>query len=226
MVNRERSIASLGNHAAFTTGRQMRSCRISARWALAMTIALIFFSAPGIAQVALLEGRIIAVSDGDTVTILSAAKVQTKVRLVGIDAPERKQAFGTRSKEALAALVFNRHVTIKYKKKDRYGRVLGKILVSGVDANLEQVRAGMAWHYKQYQRDQEAPDRLLYAQAEREARLAKRGLWSDQHAVAPWDFRRNPKAYLFGMNPFPDGTLARVPASAGTGPRPSEAHMR
>jgi endonuclease YncB( thermonuclease family) len=91
-----------------------------------------------------LEGRIVSIADGDTVTILDAANKQTKIRLMGIDAPEKAQAFGTRSKQALSDLVFNKQVTVEFNKQDKYGRTIGKILVDGLDANLEQVKAGMA----------------------------------------------------------------------------------
>ncbi len=97
-----------------------------------------------------LHGRVVGVSDGDTVTVLDVTNTQWKIRLMGIDAPEKKQAFGSKSKEHLSGLVFNRQVQVEYEKKDRYGRTIGKIMVDGVDANLEQVKAGMAWHYKQY----------------------------------------------------------------------------
>ncbi len=154
---------------------------------------MIFFAA-SIAQAAQLEGKVVTVADGDTVTILTAERVQTRVRLVGIDAPERGQSFGTRARLALAALAYQRQVTVEYKKKDRYGRILGKLLVNGMDANLEQIKSGMAWHYKPNPRDLSPPDRIRYAQAELEAQAAGRGLWSDRHAVAPWDFRKNQRS--------------------------------
>jgi len=112
---------------------------------------------------------------------------------MGIDAPEKKQAFGSRSKEALSALIFNKQVTVEYHKKDRYGRTLGKIVVAGVDANLEQIKAGLAWHYKKYQKEQSVEDRSLYAQAEEQARGLKRGLWRDVEPVPPWDWRKQQK---------------------------------
>lgn len=140
-----------------------------------------------------LHGRIVGIADGDTVTVLDASNTQFKIRLMGIDAPEKKQAFGSKSKESLSALVFNKQVTVEYHKKDRYGRTLGRIVVDGVDANLEQVKSGMAWHYKQYQKEQSEEDRLLYAQAEEQARAEKRGLWLDKEPVPPWDWRRQQK---------------------------------
>lgn len=156
-----------------------------------LAAGFLLFFATSFAEAARLEGKVVSVADGDTVTVLTAARIQTRVRLVGIDAPERGQAFGTRARLALAALVYQQQVSVEFEKKDRYGRVLGKLLVKGVDANLEQIKSGMAWHYKAYQRDQSGPDRIRYAQAELEAQSTGRGLWSDRHAVAPWDFRKN-----------------------------------
>lgn len=87
-------------------------------------------------------------------------------------------------------MVFDREVSVEWEKRDQYGRVLGKVLIGGRDACLEQVRAGMAWHYKYYENEQSPADRRLYADAERGARAARRGLWSDPDPVPPWDFRR------------------------------------
>lgn len=137
-----------------------------------------------------LRGRVVGVSDGDTVTVLDGTNTQFKIRLMGIDAPEKKQAFGAKSKEALSDLVFNKQVEVEYHKKDKYGRTVGKIVVDGIDANLEQVKTGMAWHYKKYQKEQTLDDRSLYAQAEEQARVGNRGLWKDADPTPPWDWRR------------------------------------
>ena len=122
--------------------------------------------------------------------MLDDAKRQHKIRLSGIDAPEKNQAFGQRSKESLSDLVFAKTVDVETDKVDRYGRRVGKIWVNGIDANLEQIKRGMAWHYKQYAREQSKEDQREYAEAEDEAREAKRGLWKDVEPVAPWEFRR------------------------------------
>lgn len=113
-----------------------------------------------------LTGRVVGVTDGDTITVLDAAHQQHKVRLAGIDSPEKSQAFGQRAKQHLSRLVFDRTVAIEGSKLDRYGRLIGKVLVSSTDANLQLVRAGLAWHYKQYANEQSPTDRVLYAQAE------------------------------------------------------------
>ena len=105
-------------------------------------------------------------------------------------APEKRQPFGNRSRLHLGTLVFGRQVTADCPKTDRYNRAVCRLEVDGVDANLAQIEAGMAWHYKDYAREQRAPDRRRYAQAEDEARQSRRGLWADRAPVAPWDFRK------------------------------------
>jgi endonuclease YncB( thermonuclease family) len=139
----------------------------------------------------ILQGRVVSVADGDTVTVLDDANSQHKIRLMGIDAPEKAQPFGSQSKLSLSSLVFDKQVTVEYSKLDRYGRLVGKIVVDGMDTCLEQIKRGMAWHYKQYEKEQIAADRLLYARAEDQARIEKRGLWRDNNPIAPWQWRRN-----------------------------------
>ena len=137
-----------------------------------------------------LNGRVVSIADGDTVTVLDADNTQHRIRLSGIDAPESHQAFGTQSKRNLSELVFGKDVTVIYDKTDQYGRLVGKVIVDGQDANLAQVNAGMAWHYKEYQREQTPKDRELYARAEEEARAQHRGLWQDSNPIEPSQFRR------------------------------------
>ena len=140
-----------------------------------------------------LTGRVVRIADGDTVTVLDSTNTQNRIRLEGIDAPESHQAFGTQSKKSLSEMVFGKDVTVVYKKTDQYGRIVGKILLDGNDINLEQVKAGMAWHYKEYQKEQTPQDRELYASAEEEARKARRGLWQDNDPVEPSAFRKEEK---------------------------------
>src|SRR5437870_12731823 len=137
-----------------------------------------------------LTGRVVSVADGDTITLLDYENTQRRIRLSGIDAPELHQAFGAQSKKNLSDIVFDKDVTVVYEKTDQYGRLVGKILIDGRDINLEQVEAGMAWHYKEYQREQTAEDRALYAKAEDDARAAHRGLWIDPAPIQPSEFRR------------------------------------
>ncbi|HEX7723882.1 MAG TPA: thermonuclease family protein [Pyrinomonadaceae bacterium] len=140
-----------------------------------------------------LTGRVVRIADGDTVTVLDGTNTQHRIRLQGIDAPESHQAFGTKSKKNLSDMIFDKDVTVVYDKTDQYGRLVGKILLNGKDVNLEQVKAGMAWHYKEYEREQSPEDRELYARAEEEARSSRRGLWDDANPTEPGEFRRKEK---------------------------------
>ena len=136
-----------------------------------------------------LAGRVVADTDGDTITVLDAGLQQHKIRLAGIDAPEKKQPFGERSTQSLAALVFGKTVVVEWRKKHRE-RLIGKVTVSGVDANLEQIKAGMAWWYEKYRKEQSPADQRRYAEAEQQqARAARVGLWRDQAPVPPWEWR-------------------------------------
>jgi endonuclease YncB( thermonuclease family) len=137
-----------------------------------------------------LTGKVVSVADGDTITVLDASNTQHKIRLSGIDAPEKRQAFGTVSKQYLANMVFNKSVIVSWQKNDRYGRIIGKVLVDDIDVNLEQIKAGMAWFYRQYQKQQPIQDQADYAAAEQEAKANKLGLWVDEDPIAPWNFRR------------------------------------
>ncbi len=148
-----------------------------------------FLASPSCLAINTLTGRVIAIADGDTITVLDAQKHQWRVRLAAIDAPEHTQPYATASRQALAARVFKRDVTVLWSRYDRYDRIVGKVLVDGTDVNLAQVADGMAWHYKQYAREQSAEDRLAYAKAEEWARKRGIGLWADAHPVAPWAFR-------------------------------------
>ena len=135
-----------------------------------------------------LVGQVVKVSDGDTITVLDSSKAQHKIRFHGIDAPEKKQAFGNASRKFLAGLVANREVRVAWSKRDRYQRILGTVFVDGKDVNLEMLKAGMAWHYKKYD------STPAYAQAESEARAAKRGLWQDKNPIEPEEFRKARRA--------------------------------
>ena len=146
------------------------------------------------AHAAELMGRVVGVHDGDTITILDLSKQQHKIRLAGIDAPEGKQPFGARSRQNLVSMVHTRTVTVNWQKRDHYGRIVGQVYAEGSDVGIEQVRSGFAWWYRAYAREQSAKDRKAFAAAEQDARAAKRGLWVDPHAVAPWDWRRLKKA--------------------------------
>ncbi len=153
-------------------------------------LGILLFVAVPTASPASLDGRVVGVHDGDTITVLGTNKIQHKIRLAGIDAPESKQAFGSRSKQNLSKWVYKRQVIVEGDKRDRYRRTVGVVLVDGHDVNLEQVRSGMAWWYRQYAKEQTPADRQLYETAENEARAAKRGLWAGPATVPPWGWRR------------------------------------
>ena len=140
-----------------------------------------------------LTGRVVAIADGDTITILDSANTQHRIRLEGIDAPESHQAFGEQSKQSLSEMIFGKDVSVTFQKTDQYGRLVGKIILDGRDINLEQVKAGMAWHYKFYEDEQTPEDRDAYAKAEAEARAARRGLWQDPNPTEPYQFRKEEK---------------------------------
>jgi endonuclease YncB( thermonuclease family) len=135
------------------------------------------------------EGRVVGISDGDTITVIDRAKVPRKIRLAGIDAPEKGQAFGNASKENLSKLVFDRQIEARCHKKDRYGREVCKVMRGSTDVNLEQIEAGMAWWYREYAKEQSPEDRTAYAAAEEEARAFLRGLWRDAKPIPPWRWR-------------------------------------
>jgi len=147
-------------------------------WLAALCVG-IAFAGPADADFA---GRVVAVHDGDTITVLAAGR-DLRVRLVGIDAPERGQPFANASRHALEALVAGRDVLVVERGRDGYGRVLGRVLVGQIDVNAAQVRAGYAWVYRRFMQDAQ----LIALEAE--AKAAGRGLWRDPNAVPPWRFR-------------------------------------
>ena len=153
---------------------------------LLLFLTLLLTSVASAAEVVV--GRVVKVSDGDTITVLTVEKQQVKVRLYGIDAPEKAQAFGEKSRLALAEIVAGKDVSVTTSSKDRYGRVVGRVKVGETDANLAQVQAGMAWWYRDYARKDDA----LKA-AEAAARDAKIGLWVEPSPVPPWEWRKQKK---------------------------------
>ena len=168
---------------------------------LALQLLLITASADAVDII----GRVVAVADGDTITVLDSTHVQYKIRIAGIDAPEKGQPFGNRSKQHLSDLVFGKDVRVDWYKHDPYGRTVGNVWVippdspcqkptcpKTLDAGLAQITVGLAWHYKLYADEQSEQDRHRYDFAEQEARAKEAGLWSDPNPVAPWQWRRSP----------------------------------
>jgi endonuclease YncB( thermonuclease family) len=146
-----------------------------------------------------IDGKVIAVTDGDTIKVLDSRNVQHKIRLTGIDAPEKAQPFGNASRKHLASLVAGKNVRVQSSKTDRYGRILGKVWVQPgdcpgcgktLDANLAQIVSGMAWWYQDYAKDQPLEDRERYKSAVGEAKNRNLGLWSEPNAIPPWSWRR------------------------------------
>ncbi len=152
-------------------------------------ILLIAFSA-GTARAADIKGRVTAIADGDSFTLTDASRRSYRVRIQGIDAPERAQNFSQASRKSLSDLLFAREVTVIVQKHDQYGRIVGTVMAGGRDAGLEQLRAGLVWFYTYYANEMRTADRAAYLEAQREARVGRRGLWSDAQAVPPWRFRR------------------------------------
>ena len=138
-----------------------------------------------------LVGKVVGVSDGDTITVLDSKQTEHKVRLMGIDAPESKQDFGTASKKTLSNYIYQKEVTVDYKKFDKYKRIVGKVMLDKQDICLAMIELGLAWHYKDYEKEQSKTDRDLYSQAELKARESRIGLWQDNKAIEPSSYRKH-----------------------------------
>lgn len=151
---------------------------------------LLFFILLGLNTFASISitGKVVGISDGDTFTILTTNKEQIKIRLYGVDCPESKQDFGTKAKQFTSSLCFGKTVIANIKNNDRYGRKIAfVILPNGRNLNKELLIAGMAWHYKHYDKSTEL------ASLEAMARQKKVGVWSAKNPVAPWEYRQNKK---------------------------------
>lgn len=135
------------------------------------------------------DGKVVGVSDGDTIKVLKAGE-QVKVRLASIDCPEKGQPYGQKAKKFTADLVAGKIVKVWETDRDRYGRIVGFVFVGGVDVNRELLKAGYAWHYKKYSRDPEL------AKLEFQARADKRGLWAEPDPVPPWEWRRGKRSNM------------------------------
>ena len=153
------------------------------RFRLFVCFLLVVLSSPSF-HVPMSRGRVVGVNDGDTIEVLVSGLSQ-KVRLEHIDAPEKKQAWGTRAKQACADLCYGQTVLLKGRKKDRFGRLISEVeTTNGTNVNLQLVRNGHAWHFTKYSSAQQ------YARAEQQARSEQRGLWSLPSPVPPWEFRK------------------------------------
>ena len=146
-----------------------------------------------------IEGKVIKVADGDTITVLESSKDQQRIRLAGIDAPEKGQPFGNASRKMLRELVSGKEVRVEFEKYDCYGRIVRKVWVrppdcptcgKTLDAGLAQIASGMAWWYRKYAHEQLFIDRESYELAEIDARAKKVGLWQEKNPIPPWEYRR------------------------------------
>lgn len=138
------------------------------------------------ANAATLAGRVVKVADGDTITVLDASLTQHRIRLYGIDAPEKKQPFGTVCRGVLASLVAGQQVQVDVRDQDRYGRSIGIVTVGKTDANEKMVDQGCAWAYRKYS--------TAYLPEEAEARRRGVGLWADKEPTPPWEYRKASRA--------------------------------
>ncbi len=152
------------------------------RFGLGLALLLVAGVVPAAAETLL--GRVVSVQDGDTLTVRVAGQ-RVKVRLAGIDAPERNQPFGEQSRQSLSRMALNRTASVAVRKIDDYGRTIGVVTVAGLNVEAEQVRRGLAWVYRQYRHDPQ----LLALEAE--AKAARRGLWADANPKPPWDWRHS-----------------------------------
>jgi len=151
---------------------------------LVLCLFIAILALPLHAAQTVITGQVVGILDGDTLTVLTPALKPVRVRLSEIDAPEKAQAFGQRSRQSLNELCGGQLATVLVSGSDQHGRALGKVSCAGIEANTEQVRQRMAWVYDRYAHDQ----RLITIQEE--ARAAGTGLWRDSYPMPPWEFRR------------------------------------
>jgi endonuclease YncB( thermonuclease family) len=154
-------------------------------------LLLVLMQTTTIAEPLILQGRVVRVTDGDTVTLLDGHEALHKIRLAGIDAPESAMPYGHQATLYLMSLVFGERVEAVIYKQDRYGRTVATLMRGEQDINLAMIQAGLAWHYKHYAKEQPAAQAQAYAQAEELARTQNLALWKDSDPSAPWDWRKS-----------------------------------
>ena len=163
------------------------------RW---LAVAVIVLAAAliglGLIQADVTEGRVVRIVDGDTI-VVEGQGIRQKVRLSGIDTPERDQPWGSAATREMRRLVAGKDVSVHWYKTDRWDRLIGNVLVDGEDVGLLMIERGMAWHIQRYADEQTLSDMKAYAAAENAARAAKRGLWSDPQPIPPWEWRLRPR---------------------------------
>lgn len=130
-------------------------------------------------------GKVVRVMDGDTIEVMKNGE-PARIRFYGIDCPEKNQAFGQKAKQFVSALIFGEEVEIRHKGRDRYGRIIGEIIMAdGNNLNHELVRAGLAWWYERF-----SPEDTDLENLEKQAQDTKTGLWSEENPIPPWDWRK------------------------------------
>ena len=177
---------------------------------LLFTLSVLLLPVPLNAQT--ITGKVISVADGDTITILDEGKQQTKIRLYGIDTPEKAQAFGKKAKKFTASLTAGKQANVTVYDTDRYGRSVGVVFVNGINVNEEIIKNGYAWQYRKYCKASFCSDWL---KLEEHARSFAFGLWDESNPQPPWDWRKfkrgknTKKSYVPSTSP--------TPATSGTG---------
>ena len=163
---------------------------------LALSVFLLFVLASAVlGQEPVVHGRVVGVTDGDTLKILVADQKLLRIRLAFCDAPEKKQAFGSRAKQAMSELVFGKDIELLPHAIDRYGRTVAQVGVDGKDVGEEMLRQGLAWVYERYINEASTEIQDTYRKSQEEAKADKRGLWSDPNSIPPWIFRDLAKAH-------------------------------
>lgn len=149
-----------------------------------------------------LAGRVIAILDGATLTVLDKARARHTIRLVAVDAPEARQPFAREARLHLSGLLSGKEITVEWRTRDRYGRIVGKVMVRApdcltwptcaqtLDAGLAQIEAGLAWWFRNDRREQSLTDQGRYEYAEFDAQARRIGLWRDAAPVPPWEWRK------------------------------------
>ena len=155
-----------------------------------------------------ISGKVVSVTDGDTITVLDSSNTQHKIRIYGVDCPESHQDYGQKAKQFTSDLVFGKTVEIKIMDTDRYGRTVGIVNIDSKSLNAELITNGMAWFYGQYCKESFCPQ---WNQYQEEAKNRKIGLWSMQNPIPPWEFRRGSSK----MDPNPTTTTQNAGAYHG-----------
>ena len=148
---------------------------------------LLIFLLPDPSFAEFISGKVISIADGDTITILDSSKRQHKIRLYGIDCPEKGQPFGKASTQYTAKYTFKKIVKVKSYETDRYGRTVGVVFVDGFNVNQNLIENGLAWQYRKYCKESFCDD---WIKLEKQSKHSGLGLWADSDPIAPWRWRK------------------------------------